>query len=274
MQNKKELNLNYICDLAECLYTNGYEEEWKELEELAMDINADCDKVYSLVRNIVSKLEWLENNWKDIIYEDDDNVVIYDYKNRMINMLNNFEDSKERYIWYKDIVKYQEAYLFYDNTLWRRMVRWQQRLWLSNLPKKRFGEWPFEYKNKIKNIKEHIVWMPRIEDLSLLQWCRYLSKGWIDQEDFGFKELIKCTLRKWYECPSLDNIKSEIEDSIKHINRQDWMPEEYQEDLEMFDSEWFNELFISESGELDVKKNVYFSREVEEAEVLMQKPVE
>lgn len=273
--NLNEKRLEKLFDLIETLNQNGYEEIAEELSNYLLDINIDTDRlydIYSMKLKSIKEKEEKDFNWKDISYDEEGNKIIESRAEliywiedlQYINIANRLEDKRS---WYKDIVKYVDCYLYLDWTLWRRMVRWNQMLGLSNIEKCEENYNTPAYERKRKGIKEKIRRVPRVEDVTLLKWCQMLNKRWIDINDYSFKELIRETRRRWLECPTLEEIKDEIERSICHIEEEDNLPREYQSKQERFDKDWFEDLFtLEDRDELKVELNVYSWRSINNIE--------
>lgn len=273
--NLNEKRLEKLFDLIETLNQNGYEEIAEELSMYLLDINIDTDRlydIYSMKLKSIKEKEEKDFNWKDISYDEEGNKIVESRAEliywiedlQYINIANRLEDKRSGY---KDIVKYVDCYLYLDWTLWRRMVRWNQMLGLSNIEKCEENYNTPAYERKRKGIKEKIRRVPRVEDVTLLKWCQMLNKRWIDINDYSFKELIRETRRRWLECPTLEEIKDEIERSISHIEEEDNLPREYQSKQERFDKDWFEDLFtLEEIDELKVELNVYSWRAINNIE--------
>lgn len=271
----KEKKLEKLFDLVETLNQNGYEEIAEELSMYLLDINIDTDRIYDIYTMKLKSIKEKEEkdfNWKDVSYDEEWNRIIETRAEliywiedlQYINIANRLEDKRS---WYKDIVKYVDCYLYLDWTVWRWMVRGNQMLWLSNIEKCEENYNTPAYERKRKGIKEKIRRVPRVEDVTLLKWCQMLNKRWIDINDYSFKELIRETRRRWLECPTLEEIKDEIERSILHIEEEDNLPREYQSKQERFDKDWFEDLFILEDrDELKVELNVYSWRSINNIE--------
>lgn len=217
--------LDKLQDLVTSLERLWMYDEAEELQELLL--NPRATDVYIInqfedrFNNLLEKYEW---DWTDCERDEEGNQWETDLK-----WLEKITDVEIDYKWYKDVVKYDRCYLFYDNVLSRWMVRWEQRLWLSNIEKDWCYNWQRsqEYIDKWTGVKENIKWMPRIQDFTLNEYQRMLDKHWIDIDR---DEVVEATNNKvvtrWWVihnikldiCPNVEMIKAMIQDERDVFN--------------------------------------------------------
>ena len=212
----KKFDLNKLMDLCEVLRMNGFEEEAYELEDYIYDVEMKDYKLEKIMRNVIKyfrekKPEVFNIDKNEIEYIEDD-VQTLNVKTRLANMLETYDENQE-WFWFKDVVKYEECYFVYDNVLWRRVIRWNQFIWLSNIEKCKERWNTKEYIKRWKGVKEKIVWMPRVQDCTIRKWLWFMMKGYVDKEQFGFRKIIYATKMKWLPCPSLNEIKKDLENT-------------------------------------------------------------
>lgn len=209
-------SLEELMDLAEVLRSNGYDEVAEELESYLLSsrkeslIDIYVDGLIKRLREENPEVEEEDVRW-DIEYVEGD-LVMNNPKTDLARRLEGRED-KKKYVWYKDVVKYEEAYLFYDNVLGRWMVRGYQFIWLSNIEKCEQNYNTYSYIKRWKWVKERLTRMPRVQDFTIGEWLKMLRKGWIDKEDLGFRKLIRYTREHMrYDCPTIEGLKKDIEE--------------------------------------------------------------
>lgn len=218
-----ERRLTKLQDLVTSLERLQYYDEAEELQELLLNPKATAQYIIDKFRNKFENIiKDLDCDWMD--YRDEDwNKYESDFKEfqKILDIETNID------VGYKDIVKYDEVYLFYDNVLSRRMVRWHQRLGLSNIEKDGCPNWfrSQQYIKRWTGVIEKITWMPRVQEFTLIEYQRMLDKGWIDIER---EEVLLNTEKRNIIHPDMIEIE--------------WMIEDAKEFFE-YDNEWEKETF-------------------------------
>lgn len=218
-----EKKLERLQDLVTSLENSGFYEEAEELQEYLL--NPRCTAGY-IVDKFQDKLDliqkYLDVDWTDAVRDEEGNMYDNDLK-----WLEKITDVEINYVGYKDVVKYDRCYLFFDNVLDRRMVRWEQWLWLSNIERDTgwYGIRPQEYVERRTWVKEKLRWMPRIQEFTLKEYQRLLDKWWID---IDWQEVVDTTnikvvtrngkiySTKMNICPDVNTIKMMIEDESNY----------------------------------------------------------
>lgn len=218
-KQEKEKKLTMLMDLVTSLETNGYREEAEELQEYLLNPEMDVEEILGIFGNQLQDIydkRAEENEWKDCFRDDEWNQ--YETAAKGIERIMNVEVS---YTKYKDIVKYDDVYLFYDNVLDRWMVRGHQRLWLSNIEKDNWtnGFVPQEYIERWKWVVEKIIRMPRVEEFTLRKYDEMLKKWWIDIE---WNEVISNTIKHQINCwLTKETIERIIDEEIEYFESDD-----------------------------------------------------
>ena len=215
-----EKKLEKLQDLVTSLENLWFYDEAEELQEYLL--NPKCNAGYIIDKfqdtfDFITKD--LDTDWTDCRWDEEWNQYEWDLK-----WIEKILDVENDYTKYKDIVKYDRCYMFYDNVLSRWMVRWEQWIWLSNIEKDGWFNWQVsqEYIEKRKGIKEHIRWMPRIQEFTLKEYNNMLKKWWID---IDWEQVIFST-KKMYDCPDMNELLSLI-----------W------EEMIYGECEWYREMF-------------------------------
>lgn len=231
MNKTKELSekrLTKLEDLVTSLERLGYYDEADELQEYLLNPNTTSEYIIKKFRKTFEKITSnLECDWMD--YRDEDwNKYESDFKEfqKILDVESNID------IGYKDVVMYDDIYLFYDNVLSRWMVRGHQRLWLSNIERDGCPNWfrSQQYIKRWKWVREHIRWMPRVQEFTLNEFQKMLDKNWIDRT---WEEVISCTEDKWLRHPDMIEIEWMIEDEKDFFEYEnEWEKEMFKEKIE------------------------------------------
>jgi len=199
--------LDKLQDLVGSLERLGFYEEAEELQSYLLDIDMDEDEIFNIFKwkleDIYNEANW-NDDWTDCYRDEEWNQ--YENDIEAFDKILNVELNATKY---KDIVKYDDVYMFRDNVLSRRMVRGHQWLWLSNIEKDegRYGIVPQDYINRWTGVVEKIRWMPRVQEFTLKEYNKMLEKKWIDIER---TEVIWNTLRRKMDCPDIEMLKDLI----------------------------------------------------------------
>jgi len=218
-------------DLVLSLEIAWYDEEASELQEYLLNPEMDEEDIEKHFKGRLEEIEshLIENeDGTDCVRDEDGEQYETAYK-----WITKVTDIDIHYNGYKDVVKYDRCYLFYDNVLDRWMVRWEQWIWLSNIEKDDWKNWivPLDYIKRWKNVKEKLTRMPRIQEFTLKEYNNMLNKHWIDIDwqqviDETNKEVI--TRNKKIEvvwkniCPSIEDIEKMIGEEINYGENQ-WL---------------------------------------------------
>ena len=116
---------------------------------------------------------------------------------------------------YKDIIKHDDEYFYWDNVLDKWTIRTTQRYGKSNIEKDPFKNQkviPQRYKDKMKNKKEMIKREPIVREYNPREWLDMWNK---QQVNINIDDIIENTKNKRLPYPSkselltADEIKSE-----------------------------------------------------------------
>lgn len=219
----EEKKLDKLQDIVTSLENLWMYDEAEELQEYLMNPRATASYIMKQFKDrfgdLLEKFS-NEDNGTDIERDEEGNSW-----KRDIKWLEKIDEVENNYVGYKDVVKYEKCYLFYDNVLDRRMVRWDQRLWLSNIERDWWynGQVSQSYIDKWTGVKEKLTWMPRTQDFTLNEFNNLINKHWIDmsREEVIEATRTKVTTRNWNiyatkvnNCPDLITIKAMIQDEM------------------------------------------------------------
>ena len=199
--------LERLQDLVTSLERMWLYDEAEELQEYLLNPEMNGEEIFNIFKDkledIYNKANWNEDG-TDCYRDEDGNQ----YENEIV-WLQRVLDTETIQTKYKDIVKYDEVYMFRDNVLDRWMVRGQQWLWLSNIEKDEWTHWyvPQDYIKKRTGVVEKIRWMPRIQEFTLKEYNKMLEKKWIDIQR---EEVIEHTHNKNIECPDINMLEDLI----------------------------------------------------------------
>ena len=127
MLNEKKLER--LQDLVTSLENLGYYEEAEELQEYLLNPRATAGYIVEKFKGLFESItQDLDTDGLDCRRDEEGNQYEWDLK-----WIEKIMDVEIDYNWYKDVVKYDRCYLFFDNVLDRWMVRGEQRIWLSNI---------------------------------------------------------------------------------------------------------------------------------------------
>ena len=226
-QEINEKKLTKLQDLVTSLERLQCYDEAEELQELLLNPRADAQYIINKFR------DKFENIIKDL---DCDGTDFWDQDwNKYESDFKEFQkilDVEISYVWYKDIVMYDEIYLHYDNVLSRRLVRWHQRLGLSNIEKDGCPNWyrSESYINRWKWVQERIVWMPRVEEFTLIKFQNMMDKWWIDSSR---EEVINCTEKHNLNHPDMIELMWLIEDEKEFFEYEsEWEKEKFKKEID------------------------------------------
>lgn len=246
---KEEKKLERLQDLVTSLENLGFYDEAEELQEYLLNPRASVGYIVDKFKDLFNQItNEFESDWLDY-WDEDGNKFEWDLK-----WIEKIMDVEIDYTGYKDIVKYDECYLFYDNVLSRWMVRGHQWLGLSNIERDTgsYGVRPDEYIERRKWVQEKITWMPRVQEFSLVEYQRLLDK-WrvdIDREQVLFqteKHHIECNL-------NVDLIKEIIEDELAYFEYEDNSYEYYKMFKEKKEDKRSEEEIRIEKDEMELRK--------------------
>lgn len=211
-KTQEEKKLERLQDLVTSLENLGFYDEAEELQEYLLNPRASVgyivDKFKDTFEMITSEFESDGLDFRD----EDGNKFEWDLK-----WIEKIMDLEVDYTGYKDIVKYDECYLFYDNVLSRWMVRGHQWLGLSNIERDRWFNWvrPEEYIERWKWVQEHIRWMPRVQEFTLQEYQRLLDKWRVD---IDWEQILFQTEKHHIDCNlSVESIKEMINDDLNYM---------------------------------------------------------
>lgn len=147
-------------DIAERLRQSNFDDEATLLEEELLNpnnrhIKAIIRKFEKLFDNITTDIDILEEHVNTIINDDRANALTSDIdaKKDLANRIENICELQTP-TKFKDILKYDDVYIFRDNVLDRRTISATQRYGMSNIPKDTFHNQkaiPNRYKKQIAN---------------------------------------------------------------------------------------------------------------------------
>ena len=226
-QMMAEKKLDQLQDLVTSLENAWFYEEAEELQEYLLNPKANAFYIVDKFKDKFEMLQkYIDTDGTDCQRDEEWNQYENDLK-----WLEKIADVEIDYVGYKDIVKYDDVYLFYDNVLSRWMVRWHQWLWLSNIERDTgsHGLRPEEYVERRKWVTEKIRRMPRVQEFTLKEYQRLLDKWWIDIDR---TEVLSYTSNHYKEFPSLQQIQDMIEeenDLFEYEN--EWMKMTFKKDI-------------------------------------------
>lgn len=229
IQDQNEKMLTKLQDLVTSLERLWYLDEAEELQDLLLNPRATVQYIMwqfkGRLEDIMDKFEYDE--WTDCFWNEE-----WEQFDQAIVGVEKVLDKDIEYTGYKDIVKYDDVYLFYDNVLSRWMVRGHQWLGLSNIEKDNWfaGIRPQEYIERWKGVTEKIRWMPRVQEFTLSEYQRLLDKHWIDIDR---EEVIGYTKNHFKDYPSIEMIKDMISDEIDVFDYEnEWMKQMFKEKID------------------------------------------
>ena len=231
MLNEKKLER--LQDLVTSLENLGYYEEAEELQEYLLNPRATAGYIVDKFKDLFESItQDLDTDGLDCRRDEEGNQYEWDLK-----WIEKIMDVEIDYNWYKDVVKYDRCYLFFDNVLDRWMVRGEQRIWLSNIERDRWYNWvrPQEYIERWTWVKEKLTRMPRVQEFTLKEYNNMLNKWWID---IDWNEVIDTTntkvvtrngkiiATKMNVCPDINMIMEMIGEE-SHYGEMKWMNDKY-----------------------------------------------
>ncbi len=234
MLNEKKLER--LQDLVTSLENLGYYEEAEELQEYLLNPRATAGYIVEKFKGLFESItQDLDTDGLDCRRDEEGNQYEWDLK-----WIEKIMDVEIDYNWYKDVVKYDRCYLFFDNVLDRWMVRGEQRIWLSNIERDRWYNWvrPQEYIERWTWVKEKLTRMPRVQEFTLKEYQKLLEKWWID---IDWNEVINTTntkvvtrngkivATKMNVCPDINMIMEMIGEE-SHYGEMKWLNDKYPEE--------------------------------------------
>ena len=239
-QQLQEKKLDKLQDLVTTLERLWMYDEAEELQEYLLNPRANASYILNQFEERFNDLlEKFEGDWTDCERDEEWNQRESDLK-----WLEKINEVEINYVGYKDVVKYDRCYLFYDNVLDRWMVRWEQWLWLSNIERDGGYNWQVSdsYIEKWKWVPEKLTRMPRTQDFTLSEYNRMLEKHWID---IDWQEVIDTTQNKVVtrngkiystrinNCPDIETIKALIQDELDVFEYEsEWERNTFKEAIE------------------------------------------
>lgn len=231
MLNEKKLER--LQDLVTSLENLGYYEEAEELQDYLLNPRASAGYIVEKFKDLFESItQDLNTDGLDCRRDEEGNQYEWDLK--WIERILDVEIDSNGY---KDVVKYDRCYLFFDNVLDRWMVRGEQRIWLSNIERDRWYNWvrPQEYIERWTWVKEKLTRMPRVQDFTLKEYNNMLNKWRIDIDR---EEVIDATNTKVVTrngkiiatrinvCPDINTIMEMIGEET-HYWEMKWMNDKY-----------------------------------------------
>ena len=235
-KTQEEKKLERLQDLVTSLENLGYYEEAEELQEYLLNPRASAGYIVEKFKGLFESItQDLDTDGLDCRRDEEGNQYEWDLK-----WIERILDVEVDMNGYKDVVKYDRCYLFFDNVLDRWMVRGEQRIWLSNIERDRWYNWvrPQEYIERWTWVKEKLTRMPRVQDFTLKEYNNMLNKWRIDIDR---EEVIDTTntrvvtrngkiiATRMNVCPDINTIMEMIGEET-HYWEMKWMNDKYPEE--------------------------------------------
>ena len=235
-KTQEEKKLERLQDLVTSLENLGYYEEAEELQDYLLNPRASAGYIVEKFKGLFESItQDLDTDGLDCRRDEEGNQYEWDLK-----WIERILDVEVDMNGYKDVVKYDRCYLFFDNVLDRWMVRGEQRIWLSNIERDRWYNWvrPQEYIERWTWVKEKLTRMPRVQDFTLKEYNNMLNKWRIDIDR---EEVIDTTntrvvtrngkiiATRMNVCPDINTIMEMIGEET-HYWEMKWMNDKYPEE--------------------------------------------
>ena len=258
-KTQEEKKLERLQDLVTSLENLGYYEEAEELQDYLLNPRATAGYIVDKFKDLFESItQDLDTDGLDCRRDEEGNQYEWDLK-----WIEKIMDVEIDYNWYKDVVKYDRCYLFFDNVLDRWMVRGEQRIWLSNIERDRWYNWvrPQEYIERWTWVKEKLTRMPRVQEFTLKEYNNMLNKWWIDIDrdeviDTTNTRVVtrngKIIATKMNVCPDINMIMEMIGEET-HYWEMKWMNDKYP-DTHLW-NRWSQKVKSEEEKKLDEHNN-------------------